>query len=120
VVIIEKEHTLGGNSNKASSGINACCDLKNTNNDKNHNEEDTLDSFRDDTLKSAGDVANWELIDTLVTSSAPALTWLRDRVGVDMSQLVVQLGGGHSHPRTGRIDQVRALSEPKLSTECRQ
>ena len=100
VVIIEKEHTLGGNSNKASSGMNACCDLNTNNNNNNNNNNDTLQSFRDDTLKSAGNLANWELINTLVTSSAPALTWLRDRVGVNMSQLV-QLGG-HSHPRTHR------------------
>lgn len=81
--LIEKEHTtLRGNSNKASSGMNACCDMNN-----NTNNNDTSGSFRDDTLESAGNLAKRELINMLVTTSAPALTWLRDRVGVDMSQL---------------------------------
>ena len=123
VILIEKEPLLGGNSKKASSGINACClfntstrNSNNSNNNNNNNGEeydneessneidydDTIDSFRNDTIKSAGgmNVANYELIDTLVSGSAAAVTWLRHRVHVDLSK-IVQLGG-HSHKRTHR------------------
>jgi len=93
VVIVEKEHRMGGNSNKASSGINACCLGNNTGNDN-------LQSFLVDTTKSAGSSAKPELIRTLIENSASAVEWLKERVGVDLS-LVAQLGG-HQHERTHR------------------
>ncbi|CAB9500490.1 Succinate dehydrogenase [ubiquinone] flavoprotein subunit, mitochondrial [Seminavis robusta] len=92
VALVEKEATLGGNSRKASSGINGCCQ-------ENHN-GDSLEAFQKDTTKSAGRLARPPLIEELVTSSASALQWLHERVGVDLSQ-VAQLGG-HSFPRTHR------------------
>jgi flavocytochrome c len=94
VIIFEKEPILGGNSNKASSGINACCL------EEDWQWNDTLSLFRDDTAKSAGRVADFDLIDTLVGNSAKAVTWLHERVGVDLSVLA-QLGG-HSRKRTHR------------------
>jgi flavocytochrome c len=94
VILFEKEPILGGNSNKASSGINACC----LQIEKEWN--DTLALFRDDTLRSAGSVADFNLIDTLVNNSAGAVTWLHQRVGVDLS-ILAQLGG-HSRKRTHR------------------
>ena len=54
VLLIEKEHLFGGNSNKASSGVNACCPHNTTN--------DTLQSFIADTTRSAGDAAQPHLI----------------------------------------------------------
>ena len=94
VVIIEKEHVLGGNSGKASSGINACCPPNST------NDKDSMDLFWNDTFRSAGPSAQNELITTLISKSADAVTWLRTRLGVDLS-LVAQLGG-HSTFRTHR------------------
>lgn len=102
VTIIEKEHLLGGNSNKASSGINACCPHNNTYND-------TLDSFRNDTIRSAGEIADLALIETLVTNSAKAVQWLKERTNVDLS-LLAQLGG-HSHKRTHRPNNGMAGAE---------
>lgn len=98
VLILEKEAILGGNSNKASSGINACC-LKNES--VNNKNDDTLDLFKNDTLRSAGNSEKYlERIKTLVQNSASAVTWLHNRVGVDLSS-IVQLGG-HSRKRTHR------------------
>ena len=94
VIVVEKEHRLGGNSNKASSGINACCL------DANSTTGDFLDAFRNDTIRSAGDSARLPLINTLVENSASAVEWLKERVGVDLS-LVAQLGG-HFFKRTHR------------------
>jgi succinate dehydrogenase/fumarate reductase flavoprotein subunit len=93
VVVIEKEHVLGGNSNKAASGINACCP-------HNHTNGDYLESFENDTIKAAGDAAQLPLIKILVNNSGEAVSWLKERVGVDLS-LLAQLGG-HSHKRTHR------------------
>eukprot|EP00985_Skeletonema_marinoi_P002618 scaffold1069_cov112-Skeletonema_marinoi.AAC.2 len=96
VVLIEKEHRLGGNSNKASSGINACCP-------QNSTYGDYLESFKEDTIRSAGKSSTPHLIETLVENSEAAVQWLKDRVGVDLSVLA-QLGG-HGHKRTHRPNQ---------------
>jgi flavocytochrome c len=90
VAILEKQHTLGGNSNRASSGINACC------RDQNN---DTLALFRQDTTISAGKAARPDLIEVLTSNSAAAVSFLQQQ-GVDLS-LLAQLGG-HSVPRTHR------------------
>uniref|UniRef100_A0A7R9WDF6 Cytochrome b5 heme-binding domain-containing protein n=1 Tax=Pseudictyota dubia TaxID=2749911 RepID=A0A7R9WDF6_9STRA len=95
VVIVEKEHRLGGNSNKASSGINGCCPPE-----EGIDTHDTQEIFRNDTIKSAGEAAQLPLIDALVENSASAVVWLRERVGVDLS-LLAQLGG-HGRKRTHR------------------
>ena len=87
---------MGGNSNKASSGINACCP-------QNSTYGDDLDTFRKDTTRSASSSAKPHLIDTLVDNSEAAVNWLKSRVGVDLSVLA-QLGG-HGHKRTHRPTQ---------------
>ena len=107
VVIIEKEHLLGGNSNKASSGINACCFNSSTGDALENG--DTVDMFRNDTTRSAGDSVHPDLINVLVQNSASAVSWLRDRVGVDLS-LKAQLGG-HSSRRTHRPSNGMAGAE---------
>lgn len=102
VTLIEKEHRVGGNSAKASSGINACCPQGSKYND-------SLESFKNDTMKSAGSSANLPLIETLVGHSAQAIDFLKDRAGVDLS-LFAQLGG-HSHKRTHRPSNGMAGAE---------
>eukprot|EP00980_Cylindrotheca_fusiformis_P015073 scaffold4157_cov136-Cylindrotheca_fusiformis.AAC.23 len=102
VVMVEKEHLLGGNSNKASSGINGCCPNNDTYND-------SLESFRNDTIRSAGKVAELDLIDILVGKSEEAVLWLKERANVDLS-LLAQLGG-HSHKRTHRPSNGMAGAE---------
>ena len=93
VTLVEKEHRMGGNSNKASSGINACCP-------QNATYGDSLDSFRKDTTRSAGASAKSHLIQVLVENSEAAVLWLKERVGVDLS--VLSQLGGHDHKRTHR------------------
>jgi len=102
VVVLEKEHLLGGNSNKASSGINGCCP-------QNDTYGDSLDAFQKDTTKSAGEGADLALIETLVSNSAGAISWLKERANVDLS-LLAQLGG-HSHKRTHRPSNGMAGAE---------
>ena len=108
VVLLEKEAKPGGNSVKASSGINACVVRPNEDaNDPNSSSsipKEELESFVQDTIRSAGQNANAELITTLVTNSVDALQWLKDRVGVDLTRNRTQLGG-HSNARTHRPEK---------------
>lgn len=101
VVILEKADTMGGNSKKASSGINGISHYAPTG--------DSIDLFEQDTYKSHGTSSNVHLLsasarkvlmDTIVEHSEAVLQWLETRLKVDISQ-VAQLGG-HSHPRTHR------------------
>ena len=58
VVVLEKEAKPGGNSVKASSGINALTPQQN----------DSAEVFQQDTLRSGGGLSRPELVNTLVVS----------------------------------------------------
>ncbi|KAF7586338.1 hypothetical protein BBP40_009048 [Aspergillus hancockii] len=105
VIMLDRAEKPGGNSIKASSGINGA--------PTKFQADDIADSqelFFTDTVKSAGSVftsspsdehkRRESLITTLTTSSAEAVYWLTDEKGVDLSK-VCRLGG-HSQPRTHR------------------
>jgi len=102
VTLIEKEHRIGGNSAKASSGINAFSPQNNTHGD-------ALLSFQNDTIKSAGSHARLNLIEALVSKSESALNFLKERISIDLS-LVAQLGG-HQYKRTHRPKNGMAGAE---------
>ncbi|KAK1234143.1 hypothetical protein PQX77_002655 [Marasmius sp. AFHP31] len=87
---------MGGNSVKASSGINGAA----TDAQRKHDVADSVKLFSDDTKASAGSLARPNLIHALTSNSADALNWLTSRFNVDLS-LVSRLGG-HSVPRTHR------------------
>jgi flavocytochrome c len=93
VVLIEKESVVGGNSIKASSGINAC----------HSDATNALSSFYHDTLQSAGRAAQPERISMLVQNSGEAIDWLRNRIQIPLDS-ICQLGG-HSVARTYRPSQ---------------
>ena len=87
---------MGGNSAKASSGINGCCPKHSR---SEANAADSIDAFAADTARSAKrDKAG--LLYLLADKSASAIDWLLERTSIDLSKLA-QLGG-HSHPRTHR------------------
>ena len=97
VTMIERAPRAGGNSIKASSGINGAPT-------KFQPVQDEL--FYPDTVKSAGaafkinQAYRESLITALTGSSAEAIKWLTEDIGVELSK-VAQLGG-HSRPRTHR------------------
>ncbi|OMH83381.1 Fumarate reductase 2 [Zancudomyces culisetae] len=97
VEIIDKEARLGGNSSKASSGINGV-------NTKTQKEvgvtNDSVELFVSDTLKSGKGLSKEELVKKLVTDSTEAVTWLQNCFNLDLNVLA-QLGG-HSAKRTHR------------------
>ncbi len=103
VLLLEKETKPGGNSIKASSGINAIA-RDDGQQQEPISESETIDAFVKDTIQSAGENANPQLIETLVHNSADALQWLKDRVSVDLTQNRTQLGG-HSSARTYRPEK---------------
>ncbi|KAK0195922.1 Flavocytochrome c [Armillaria mellea] len=96
VLLLDKKPSLGGNSVKASSGINGA----GTEAQVKHDIKDTVEDFIKDTTASAGHLARPNLIQALTSNSAPALAWLSTKFGIDLS-LVARLGG-HSIPRTHR------------------
>lgn len=90
VLLLEKENHLGGNSAKASSGINAL---------HRNNSKDSLATFTGDTLRSRGRPGD-ALTEILMQGSQTVLEWMKSRVGINLSQ-VSQLGG-HTVARTYR------------------
>ena len=96
VVLIDKQGFLSGNSGKATSGINGAL----TRTQVNLNIKDSVEQFYQDTLKTAKDRANPDLIKVLTYQSADAVHWLQEVFGLDLS--VVSRLGGHSQPRTHR------------------
>ncbi|CAM9675844.1 unnamed protein product [Ectocarpus fasciculatus] len=96
VVLMEKGGRIGGNSAKATSGINGALTTAQTLKD----DSDTLQSFKADIIKSGGGRSTPELVDVLVEKSAEAVEWL-ETFGLDLSLL--SQCGGHQAPRTHRI-----------------
>jgi flavocytochrome c len=97
VRLLERAAKPGGNSMKASSGINGA---------PTRFQPLPDEAFYSDTVRSAGKAMSTmtahreHLIATLTNNSASAVNWLVDAKGVDLSK-VAQLGG-HSFPRTHR------------------
>ncbi|SPO02223.1 related to fumarate reductase [Cephalotrichum gorgonifer] len=96
VVVLDKQSFFGGNSTKATSGINGAL----TRTQVELGIQDSVKQFYDDTMKSARDKARPDLIKVLTYKSAAAVEWLQDIFGLDLT-LVSRLGG-HSQPRTHR------------------
>lgn len=96
VLLLDKQGFMGGNSTKATSGINGA----GTRAQQNLGIPDNAKIFFDDTKESARELARDDLIKVLTGKSGEAVNWLEDRFGLDLSQ-VARLGG-HSQPRTHR------------------
>lgn len=102
VVLIDKNAFLGGNSVKATSGINGA----GTSVQKNMNIPDTPEIFEEDTVRSATGVKtgpcppSYPLGKVLTHDSGPAVEWLNDKFDLGMD--TVSRLGGHSFRRTHR------------------
>jgi len=100
VLVLDKNAFMGGNSTKATSGINGAL----TKTQMAKGVKDSTDAFLRDTIASSNggnpDAPPYPLAEVLVNESAPAVEWLIDSFGLDLS-LLGRLGG-HSFPRTHR------------------
>jgi succinate dehydrogenase/fumarate reductase flavoprotein subunit len=94
-VLLDKSSFCGGNSTKATSGINDAGTKKNP---KGQGLLDNAEIFIADTLK--GGAKKPELAKVLCANSAADVDWLVDKFDLDLS-LLARLGG-HSQPRTHR------------------
>lgn len=95
VILLEKDMTIGGNSIKASSGINSSETLH----QKTMGIKDSHAILEKDTLLSAGDQSNF-LIHTLSKNSSKAIQWL-ESYGIKMTDVFIM--GGHTVPRTHKV-----------------
>jgi len=94
VVLLDKSSFCGGNSTKATSGINGA----ETKTQKAKGIDDTIDLFTSDTLK--GGAKKPDVVKVLCGNSGADVDWLVEKFNLDLS-LVARLGG-HSAPRTHR------------------
>merc|ERR1711966_518997 len=93
-VLLDKSSFCGGNSTKATSGINGAA----TKTQASKGIKDTYDIFFADTLK--GGAKKPEIAKVLCANSGADVDWLMDKFDLDLS-LLARLGG-HSMPRTHR------------------
>eukprot|EP00743_Colponemidia_sp_Colp-15_P005509 GILK01005925.1.p1 GENE.GILK01005925.1~~GILK01005925.1.p1 ORF type:complete len:1245 (-),score=193.11 GILK01005925.1:130-3834(-) len=96
VAIIDKNSFLGGNSTKATSGLNGTY----TRTQALAKIEDSPELFYKDTANSARDKIRPDLVRVLTYESGDAVEWLQERFSLDLSK--VSRLGGHSAPRTHR------------------
>ncbi|TPX69832.1 hypothetical protein SpCBS45565_g02186 [Spizellomyces sp. 'palustris'] len=96
VILLDKNSFLGGNSTKATSGINGA----GTATQRKLNIPDTSEIFYEDSAKSARDLIVPPLTKVLTYQSGSAVEWIQEKFQVDLS-LIARLGG-HSQPRTHR------------------
>merc|ERR1719329_470855 len=116
-VLLDKSAFCGGNSTKATSGINGA----ETKAQKNNGIDDSMALFTSDTLK--GGARKPDVVKVLCGNSGADCDWLVEVFNLDLS-LLARLGG-HSAPRTHRgkerfpgmtityalIQMVEAISE---------
>jgi flavocytochrome c len=93
-LLLDKSSFCGGNSTKATSGINGA----GTKSQKAKGIDDNFDIFFADTMK--GGAKKPEIAKVLCQNSAADVDWLVEKFDLDLS-LLARLGG-HSQPRTHR------------------
>jgi succinate dehydrogenase/fumarate reductase flavoprotein subunit len=94
--LLDKNAFLGGNSTKATSGINGAGTATQIKN----NVPDNSMIFYEDSAKSARAEIQPDLLKVLTYQSGSAVEWIQEKFEVDLS-LLGRLGG-HSQPRTHR------------------
>ena len=91
-VILEKMPYVGGNTTKATGGMNAA----ETHYQKEQGIEDSVELFAQDTMKGGHDINDPELVRTLAEKSAEAIDWL-DSIGANLPK--ISFSGGASTNR---------------------
>jgi len=110
VVLLDSEKRIGGNSAKATSGINGAP----TERQKQKNIQDSEEEFLSDSLKSGDGLADEILAHTLVHKSREAIEFLEE---FDMVLSNVNFLGGHTKPRTHRTEPPKEGRASNIGTE---
>ena len=95
VAVLEKEKELGGNTNRASSGMNAA----EPNVQLHHGVIDNVADFYHETYKDGGRLNDKDMLGYFVYHTAPAIDWLADH---DIKLDDITITGGMSKKRTHR------------------
>lgn len=95
VAVLEKNEKLGGNTTRASSGMNAAESVVQARLGVN----DSIDTFYQETLKGGGYMNDREMLRFFVDHAPLAISWLED-LGIKVDDLTVT--GGMSKKRTHR------------------
>lgn len=101
-VILEKMSKIGGNTTRASSGMNAA----ETNVQLYHHIVDSFGDFYGETLKGGGGMNNQALLKFFTEHSALAIDWLADH-GIKLDDLTIT--GGMSVMRTHRPSSMAPI-----------
>ncbi|MBQ3587669.1 MAG: flavocytochrome c [Oscillospiraceae bacterium] len=109
VVIVEKTAMAGGNTLRATGGLNAA---ETTFQDRD-GIEDSIQLFIDDTMKGGKNINDPELVKYMAENSAEALYWAND-LGADLT--VVGLFGGASVKRIHRPSDTSAVGPVLVKT----
>lgn len=118
VIIVEKAPVIGGNTNRATGGMNAA----ETHYQKEQKIEDSAQVFAKDTMKGGHDLNNPELVKVLTENSNEAIDWL-DSIDAKLSN--VGMAGGATNMRQhrpvdkdGKIISVGTYLVEKLGKEA--
>ena len=93
VILLEKMPYVGGNTTRATAGLNAA----GTHYQKEQNVEDSVQQYIDDTMKGGHDLNDKDLVTVLAENSAAAIDWL-DSIGAPLPKLSTT--GGCTNKRT--------------------
>ncbi|BFH14913.1 flavocytochrome c [Paenibacillus melissococcoides] len=103
-VIFEKMPVAGGNTSKASSGMNA----SETKFQKEQGISDSNELFYEETLKGGHNTNNTDMLRFFVDHSADAIDWL-DSIGITLNNITIT--GGMSEKRTHRPQDGSAVGQ---------
>lgn len=101
-VVLEKMPQLGGNTTRASSGMNAAA----TEVQRKHHIQDTVAAFYHDTFVGGGEQNNPELLKYFTENGADAIDWLMKH-GITLDDLTIT--GGMSTMRTHRPSSMAPI-----------
>ena len=102
VAILEKNNFLGGNTMRASSGMNAAESIVQARLGVN----DSMQKFYDETLKGGGYMNDREMLHYFVEHASLAIAWLED-LGIKVDDLTIT--GGMSKKRTHRPSSMAPI-----------
>lgn len=109
VVVLEKMPITGGNTTRATGGLNAAY----TQYQKADGIEDSIELFVEDTMKGGKNINDPALVQVLTEKSADAVDWVND-IGGDLS--VVGMFGGASVKRIHRPSDTSAVGPMLVTT----
>lgn len=113
VIIVEKMPMVGGNTTKATGGMNAA----ETKYQKALNIEDSIETFIQDTMTGGKDINNKELVTIMAEKSSDAIDWL-DTINAPLPK--VSFSGGATNSRIHAPEDGSAVGSYLISAFSKQ